>query len=300
MRGVGVGALVLLASCDGVFNLRVVGEPEPRPDAPRVCEPGAPFPTGMPVPIDGSYSVEAARFAPDRSTAHLALCPISGDKLQCDLYLSQFSAETGQFTQHLKMTGVSSPTFYDSYPTLTPDGMYLLFGSNRATLHLWIATKTNGSFEAPTLMEIGPTGAALANEPYLASNGQTLYFGAKLDPTVDDWDIYRATGGPPSFSPGAQVPGLVSTADEVAPVISNNERELFFAANRHAAIQTGMLDIYTATRPDASQAFSMPERVPALSNDGGNDWPVWLSADGCDLYYISKTGEISTLYITRR
>lgn len=300
MRAVGVNALLLFAGCDGVFNLRVVGELEPPPDAPRVCEAGTPFPTGTPVPIDGTYSVEAARFAPDRSYAHLALCPTSGNA-GCDLYLSQFSAETGQFTQHLKMNGVSTPTSYDSYPTFTPDGTFILFGSNRgAVLHLWVATKTNGSFEAPTLTQLTLAGEQQANEPYLASNGQTLYFGATQDTDAADWDIYRATGGPPSFSQAVQLPGLVSTADEVAPVISEDERELFFSSNRHSAIQTGMIDIYTATRADASQAFSMPVRVPALSEDGGNDWPVWLSPDGCDLYYINKTASVSTLYVTHR
>jgi Tol biopolymer transport system component len=300
MRGVGLGGLVLFAACDGVFNLRVVADGGPGLDAPRVCEAGTPFPTGTQVPIDGSYSVEAARFAPDRSYAHLALCPANGNKLGCDLYLSQFSTELGEFTQHLKMNGVSSPTFYDSYPTFTPDGSYILFGSDRTALHLWVATKTNGSFEAPTLTQLALAGEQRANEPYLVGGGQTLYFAATLGTATINWDLYRATGGPPSFSPAIQVAGTVSPDDEQAPVVSADERELFFSSDRHAPNVADKLDIYTATRSDPSQAFSMPVQVPAVSQDGGNDWPVWLSPDGCDLYYINKTAGVSTLYVSRR
>jgi hypothetical protein len=300
MRAVGLGGLLLLAACDGVFNVRRVPDGPPPIDAPRVCERGTRFPTGTPVPIDGSYFVEAARFAPDRSFAHLALCPANGNQLGCDLYLSQYSAESGQFTQHLKMNGVSSPTFYDSYPTFTPDGGYILFGSDRGgALHLWIATKTNGSFEAPILTQLALAGTR-ANEPFLVADGQTMYFGATSDTGTTDWDLYRATGGPPAFSPAVAVPGIATTANEQAPVISADERELFFASDRLEPNDTLKFDIYTATREDASQPFSPPVRVPELSQDGGNDWPVWLSPDGCDLYYINKTATVSTLYVTQR
>jgi Tol biopolymer transport system component len=298
MRGVGLGGLVLLAGCDGVFNLRAVPDAAPGVDAPRVCERGTPFPTGAPVPIDGQYSVEAARFTDDRSLAYLSLCPAAGNP-SCDLYLSQYSQMTGEFTQHSKLSGVSAPTFYDSYPTVTLDGTYLVFDSNRSgTFKLWLAEKVNGSFDQPLLTELAITGETQANEPYVLPGG-TLYFAASIA-SGGAYDIYRANSPLPVLNGATVVGGLATPGGDQAPVVSADELEIIFASNRESPTEPGKLDIYAATRDDPSQPFSMPVPLPAVSQPAGNDWPVWLSPDGCDLYYISKVSGVSTLYVAQR
>ncbi len=61
------------------------------------------------------------------------------------------------------------------------------------------------------------------------------------------------------------------------------------------------LDIYVATRASTDLPFDEPQRIPELSSDG-IDWPLWISPDGCDLYYINKTTSPlrATMYVTRR
>lgn len=60
------------------------------------------------------------------------------------------------------------------------------------------------------------------------------------------------------------------------------------------------LDIYTATRDPPTEPFGTPTLVTELSTANQIDYPVWLSPDGCELYYISKVADLGSLYVTRR
>jgi hypothetical protein len=40
--------------------------------------------------------------------------------------------------------------------------------------------------------------------------------------------------------------------------------------------------------------------VTAISTPDQIDYPVWLSPDGCELYYISKLADLGSLYVARR
>jgi hypothetical protein len=267
-----------------------------------LCEVGKPFPTGTPVPLDGAYSVEAARFTTDQTIAYLSLCPANPiDKTKCDLYQSAFSTKTQSFGLFAKLDGLDSAS-YDAYPTITPDEHYILFGSDRGGIvGVYIATAQNGSFSAPQITRLALIpNEGHSNEPYALGDNQTIYVGgASHDRTSGD-DLWRATGGPPSYGVAERLDTIDTDANENAPVVSDDDREIFFASDR-ANPQPNLLglDIYTATRARTSDAFGPPQPVPALSSDG-IDWPVWISPSHCDLYYINKVDALATLYETHR
>lgn len=214
------------------------------------------------MPVDGSYSIEAARFTPDRSTAFLSLCPPSGDKAQCDLYSSQFSVVAGQFTTFTKMTGVSTPNQYDAYPTLTPDGKTMLFGSTRSgNVAVYVATAKNGSFDSPTITRIDVAGTNYGNEPYVLRDGRTVFLSAGSNVTSRS-NLYRIEGTPPWAGTSAvPVPGVSSPTDnDFAPVVSDDELEIFFASNRLTPAQDLALDIFTARRAAKSELVLRPRQ----------------------------------------
>ena len=290
MRVVVCSLAASLMSCVQAFGLE---------RDPARCSAGRPFSAGIEVPIGGNYSVEAARFTPSQNQAYLSLCPASGDVTMCDLYSSPFLG--GELTAFSKLTGVSDPMKYDAYPTITSDGDYLLFGSRRMSpLQVWVAKANNGSFDLPTITALGALpGMQHSNEPYLLRDGRTLYFSGQTPSSQAD-DIYRTSGDPPGFGGAAQpVPGIASDGGDLAPVVSDDEREMFFASDRGAARMA--LDIYVATRGSPDVPFDEPQPIPELSSDG-IDWPLWISPDGCDLYYINKTTSPlrATMYVTHR
>lgn len=294
-------AFAALASCNPLFGIQetVLIDAEARPDG-YVCPHDQPFGSGTEVRIDGAYSVEAARFNPERSLAYLALCA-NNDKNMCELHTSPYSVTTGEFTAYTALPpSINTPGIYDSYPTITADAEYLLFGSQRGggNVHIWIAMKVAGGFgmSTATLLDIAPN-TDYSNEPYILGNGSTLYFGAGSN---GDWDLYRASGTPPTFGTATVVPGGAEPSySEFSPVVSEDELELLFAADRHAP-GTGELDIYRSTRSDPSSPFSTPVRDMAHSLPNGNDWPVWMSPDRCELYYINKQSGLATLKVARR
>lgn len=313
MRVRSAGLLALLGGCDAVFGL---GPIAPGPDAgipvdARVCIRGTPFATGVEVSLEGAYSVEGARFSADQTDAYLSLCPlITGQntpteiKNRCQLYTSRYDASTLTFGFFSELGDVSLAGAYDSYPTFTSDTSYLVFGSVRsAEVRLYAAANTDGMFTAaPELLPL-PAVATSANEPYLLANGRTLYLQAN-GPIIGA-TLYRAHGDPPFFNTEIAAPINDLDVDdsggtslgEYAPVITDDELELFYASGEFA---TAGLDIFTSTRGASDLAFVPPARQPQLSA-GGNDWPVWLSPDGCTLYYVNKgTDGIGRLFVTHR
>lgn len=275
--------LVILGGCELAFPLR------DRP-ADRVCEPG-PFPSGVPVRLDTSESVEAARFVPDRSTIYLSLC--SGTDIDlCDLYQGTYNEELDEYGVFARLE-VSDDTHYDSYPTITPDTDFILFGSNRAgSFQVFVAGSVDGRFQNASPLPI--KNVTNSNEPYLLADGRTLYLSG------DAGDLFRSSGTPPMFGTFDPV-GEINTADvEAAPVASDDELEIYFASNRQQPAEQFGLDIYTAVRATTESPFETPTRIAAISQSTTVDWPLWISPDRCDLYYINKDGDQATLFVSTR
>ena len=290
-----VAWVVLLAGCDVVLGL------EDR--SGRTCGAEDAFGPGAPVPIDGTYSVEAARFDATQTIAYLSLCT-QGDvmKTTCDLYQSTFTRVTNQLSFYAKL-GVNVAGAYDSYATITSDAQHLVFGSRRNNrLGTYVSIANGGQFTSAAAIRLIEN-ESFANEPYLSSDGQTLYLAGAAGGGTTGGDIYRARGGPPMFGAGADlVDGVNSASAEAAPVVSDDELEMLFSSDRES---TGMpinmpLDIFVASRTTTAEPFGTPKKLAAISTTDGIDWPVWLSPDGCDLYYINKVADFATLLVTHR
>jgi hypothetical protein len=293
--------LMVLAGCDKLLGLNDI---VPTGDGARHCDHGGAFPAGTPLAIDGAYSVEAARFNPAQTVAYLSLCDASGVKSTCDLYTA-FLTSANVFGGYSKLNGVSKAAVYDSYPTITADAQYLIFGSERSgAVSIFVAAAANGSFEMPTISQPALVpGVHDSNEPYILGDGATLYFSASLDGSVDSSNLYRAIGGPPAFGGTATIVDVDTFANEFAPVVTDDELEIFYATDFAMPGGDGFnLDIYTATRASTADQFGPATPLAALSG-ATIDWPVWISPDNCTLYYINKvhaTNGVATVYVTQR
>ena len=291
--------LTLVAGCDWVIGL----DRNDEPDIDRACAHGGEFATGEPVALTGSWGVEAARFNASQNFAYLALYPWPGDKSMTELYTSPFNTVTKTFTGFSKINGISFGS-YDSYPTVTPDNNHIVFASSRSTssLAIWTATSKNGSFDMPTIAKLPlPAGQPYANEPYMLADGRTLYFAAG---TASSWRLYKTVGDAPNFGAGSPIAmDVTTTGYDLAPIVTDDELELFFSSNRADTSNSRALDIYTATRATPSEPFGNIRPLTSVSTVG-IDWPAWISQTGCELYYINKpyagTEGQATLFVARR
>lgn len=284
--------VVLVSGCDLIFPLTDPTSPigGGGDAAVQPCDHGAPVAPGTPVSLQTTESIEAARFSPDRSLIYLSLCD-TGEKTKCELYTGTLNA-TGQYGSFAKLE-ISAPGFYDSYPTITRDSRYIVFGSTRdGEVKVFVGEENNGRFMNP--MAIDVAGQQAANEPYILGDS-TLYVSGG---NGSDNALYVAKGMTGDF---AEVEGVsVAGAKDFAPVVTDDELEIFFASNRQSPGGTPALDIYTATRTRPDLPFEMPTRVAELSDPASIDWPLWISPDHCDLYYINKVGTQATLFVTSR
>ncbi|HEX7703171.1 MAG TPA: hypothetical protein VF403_20675 [Kofleriaceae bacterium] len=301
-----VGILFWLAGCDVVFGLKNVAPH----DADAACPRGAAFGAGDLVPIGGMHSVEAVRLNPLQTLALIALADVTNggppDSNTTDIYQATVSDHViGGFS---KMAGVSSLQ-YDSYPTFTADGQHIVLSSRRLAVGtgksahdaIWVATEANGGFDNATFspMDLGATGEVSFNEPYTLTAGTAMYFDGQ---TASDPNMYRADGDVLALGDIAPLSSLNTTNRENAPVVSDDELEIFFASDRAAPNASNLygLDIFTAVRDRPTDPFGEPTLVTAVSTANQIDYPVWLSPDGCELFYVSKLADLGSLYVARR
>jgi hypothetical protein len=113
-------------------------------------------------------------------------------------------------------------------------------------------------------------------------------------------DVYRAVANGPSWTI-TQVDGLSPSLNEGHPVVSEDERTIFFSR----AAAGGPATIWTATRADKSAAFSGVLPVSELHGnvDSGaesDDRPTWLSPDRCTLFFTSNRSGVYRAYSATR
>jgi hypothetical protein len=228
---------------------------------------------------------------PDGRSGWFSLFPTGGNKDQSDMY-SGVSGPGESFGGFVKVPA-NVEGKYDSYPRITPDGLYLLFSSARTApgIKLHVAKVNGAAFDVAQALPLPtkPSVMVYANEPYLLANGTVMYFSA-AGGSGSDFDLFRAEGAAPTFDSGnGRLLTNVTTVEDVAPVVAEDELEMFWASNRGDAQNKGDLDIWTATRTASKPTYQFDSEkiVPALSTTL-KDYPTWLSPDACHLYLIQK------------
>jgi hypothetical protein len=256
--------------------------PDARPDVlgPR-CDPQMPFAT--PEPVGGLNSPNddvSARLSSDELFVAFARRTGAGTGFY-DLYSATRTARDLPFDAPTLLATVNSVNS-ETWPTVSPDGLLLLFQSDRSTGkdHIY------SSVRATVADKFGPPSIATAlmdaeRQPYLANN-RALYFASAVrtggQGMQDIWrteiDSTGATSAPVTVLGGVNTPD-----DEITPTLTDDELRMFF--RRTVGTE---LDIYTASRSSMADGFGAATPVPGLSMPGINEIPTWISPDGCSLY----------------
>jgi hypothetical protein len=111
-------------------------------------------------------------------------------------------------------------------------------------------------------------------------------------------DIWRAAASGGGFSAPVDVTEIDTMFDEGNPTLSPDRLTLFWASNRTDGGAKGGYDIWTAKRADTSAPFSSIANVAEL-NTANDDFPGWLSPDGCRLYLTSQA-TVGQMYVATR
>jgi WD40 repeat protein len=220
-----------------------------------------------------------------------------------DIYMATRPTKADPFDAPIPMTDLSSPAD-DLALSLSADGLKVFLSSNRNESSFDIYAATRASRHSPFgKVSLLPAINTLADErsPYVTADGTLLYFATNRDGGSGGFDIWRAAfvAGVPTAP--AVLGGVNSDVGDFQPVLSADGLVLYFASSRAALPARGNRDIWMATRSSPVDPFGAPTNVEELNTTAG-EAPVWLSPDGCALYFSSdRPGGVGLdLYVARR
>jgi Tol biopolymer transport system component len=275
------------------------------------CDPAKPF--GVPTPVQGMGVNTAANEGTPRLSADQLNLYFWSDRggdaapYLTHIYVATRARATDPFDPPALLTPIDS-TLDDDSPTLTTDGLTIVFGSDRRSNangpdQLFMATRAKASlpFSPPGLL-------ANVNEPYdedtpyLRADGQALYFASDRPGGQGGTDLVRTNMQPDgTFAVAAFVTELNTPAGEYNPCVSADETTILWGSDRTDLASHGDYDIYVAQRPSATQGFTSIANAGDAVNSSALDLPGWLSPDGCTLYLESTRGGAGRdLYVARR
>lgn len=250
--------------------------------APR-CAATSPWSTPIRVAeLNSPMQDASARFADGERLLVLSSARPGGPGL-VDVFEARRSTELDPFPAPTLLPFSSVDDDYT--PTTTGDGLTLVVqrgSSTSASLALTRRAATGATFAPLAPLEALGVGTA-QQEPWLTPDGSGLYFAALVGGNL--LDLFYAPASGDSFGPAVAVAGLATSAEDRTPVVSADERTIYFASDRAGV--PGVRSIWVATRDAPGADFGAPSLVPELSSNS-DDYPTWLSADECRIYLTSN------------
>jgi hypothetical protein len=274
-------------------------------DAGPPCDLAKPFAAAQAVAeLNTGSQEQLARLSPDELAVYFSSdrdkdASAPGALGGHDLYTATRSSRSAAFGTPIRLAVPLNHAEPDLSPTETADRRVLFFDSYRTASdrRIFRATRANATAAFDPPAEV--TELTSANEdgtPYVLPGGEALYF---FSSRSGSFQIYRASLAGAVVAAPIAVPGLTSAHADYSPVVTADEKTIYWASTRPDGAALGNYDVWTATRATPADPFSGASVVPNVSSTG-QDFPTYLSADGCTLYLMSdRSGGAGKLDIYR-
>lgn len=207
-----------------------------------------------------NYNEGAQSISPDGKYLFFTGCNRPDGLGRCDIYVSR--KEGKEWGKAVNLGPVINSEYWESQPSISPDGSTLYFTSNRpggvGGYDIWKSTLTDeGKWTNP--VNLGPEINTIYDEstPFMHADGKTLYFSSNGWPGFGNKDIFfsrlQADG---KFSVPINLGYPINTFnEEIGLTVSADGKQGLFSANI-AGGGFGELDIYSFQLPD--QAKPLP------------------------------------------
>lgn len=245
--------------------------------------------------------------APVTSTGNEYAGSLSQDLLQFvfarddDLFGVVRVSKDGPWSVPVPLVAINTSS-KETNPSLPPSYLTLVFDSTRpgagvANGNLWIARRASltSFFSAPSPID-GVNSEGDDIEPWLDPTEQRLYFASDR---LSGFDIFVATkNGPSSYATPVLLDELTGPGTNEAPVLTGDELTMYFASNRPGS-KDGTQDVWVTTRTSIGAKFGTPVALTDFNSDK-DDYPTWVSADGCRIVIQSYVSGNSDLYFAEK
>jgi outer membrane protein OmpA-like peptidoglycan-associated protein len=173
---------------------------------------------------------------------------------ECNIYFSKL--KNGVWSEPQKLpTPINSPISSDKQPSISADGRYLFFTSNRGGGYggydLYVATRDMETGEWINVKNLGPKVNTPKNDvaPFIHFDGQTLYFASDGHKGLGGLDLFitRLDANGEWTTPVNLGYPINTNGEEQGIIISSDARTTYIASNRE---EGKGLDIYSFELPD--------------------------------------------------
>lgn len=179
----------------------------------------------------------------------------------------------------------------NSDPAVTPDGLTLLFASNRSESDgLWISTRasTDAPWGEPVRTELDIDEKVSRYGADISADGLNLLFAADRPGGLGDRDLLQATRAAADAPWGEPVnlgPVVNSNVMDVSPSLSDDGLTLLFASSRPAEVGSS---IWMTTRSSIDDPWREPVQLPPAINSSLTEGGADLSSDGRAVVFESR------------
>ncbi|MGX8712139.1 MAG: tetratricopeptide repeat protein [bacterium] len=209
-----------------------------------------------------------------------------------DLYCGEWSEADKRWKVHPLENGINGDRTWESQPSVSADGQWLYFASNRkgglGGIDLWRCHRLkNGDWSRPE--NLGPSVNTPGNEkfPFLHADGHTLYFVSDGWQGFGGYDIYfidlAEAGAARPTNLGLPVN---SEGDELSFGVIADGTRAYFPGRLASSHSTDILmfDLYPAARPEAMRLCRLKVE--------GSDTLMMLSEHKASTVVLSREGKL--------
>jgi hypothetical protein len=244
-------------------------------------------------PTAGNGNVGSAFLTADMLT--LVFARDDGNGNNNDLFASTRGTTTDPFPTAVPLSTLNVTVQNDVEPVLTHDGLTIYFSrsppngnavlmtAKRAGLSTWDFTGLVASPINELLSDSRSVGSM-----QLLDDGTTFYFTDYYNTVV-----YRTVAASGAFTAATKVNGLLP--ESVNARFTNDERLVVYSVRGGPQGD----QIYTAERGKPGDAFGTPTPIDEL-NTSADDYPTWMSTDGCKILIVSNQSGRRQLYFATR
>ena len=226
--------------------------------------------------------------------------------------LGDYAYSMGTYTKRTVPKGGGEPALFEGkFLTILrkdAEGKWIIYRDcyNSSTP---TAAPASAQYSFGTPVNLGPriNSAQTEGSPRVSADGLELYFNSNRPGGHGGADIWVATRPTVEAEWGEAVnlgPLVNSSANEIAPAISADGLELYFAdyiANRPGGI--GKSDLWVTRRRTSTSVWGEPVNLGAVVNTAAEEITPEISADGLELYFeTDRPGGLGSddLWVARR
>lgn len=234
-------------------------------------------PTALPEPVITKGNEGTSAISADGSILVFTICESHRSKGSCDLFITRRDGDLWSEPEPIEQVNSSS---WDSQPTLSADGKWLVFCSNRpggmGSYDLWESHQLlNKSWTPPR--NLGPFINTPFGEmsPYIHANGSQVYFASEGHPGFGGLDLFLTE----KDGKGWTVPRnlgypLNSPKDEAGICITSNGKRAYYSREDIRDEQIVNSVIFEVDLPETLWAKSVKAVLEGVVLDAETDKPL--------------------------